>query len=343
MSLRGLIWTAPQGYILEQLGFGWEYSLCGSLMGYVYYLGAKSNLAQLHDETLKQSFLDSTIAVSEILWGWFMWFALIISSLSQLEYRIQKWMYKHNPYLGFDPNSTYNTLLYRSLNRCLFRFLYDVFMLMLTIIYCCSLVFYSLVEQTDVPNKGQTFFGLFTAILCLTFSLGWQLGTVYVNWKMKRKAKQQNNNSWMQTPPRRNIQQPRNSPLVRNRQEIFKRSRAQKQDFDSPTPQTNNMNASLETEPLLSWPYSHPDRVSSPQGLSLPEGSPVQIQLNHGRGSTTTALLILWPNIETWVYLDVFIWIRRLIGVLSVLCIVHNIVLSVIAIVWGWNSARFTQ
>lgn len=40
MSLRGLIWTAPQGYILQLLGFGWEYSLSGSLMGLFYFMGA---------------------------------------------------------------------------------------------------------------------------------------------------------------------------------------------------------------------------------------------------------------------------------------------------------------
>ena len=39
MSLRGLLWTVPAGYLLYLLGFGWQYSLSGSQMGLYYYLG----------------------------------------------------------------------------------------------------------------------------------------------------------------------------------------------------------------------------------------------------------------------------------------------------------------
>lgn len=356
MSLRGLLWTAPQGYVLEQLGFGWEFSLCGSLMGSVYYLAALSNLSHPHDKHQKHPnhpFVDSNIAVAEVLWGWLIWYVLIICCFSQVEYRIKLWIHKNNPYLGVDPHSTYNTIFYKSLNRCGFRLIYDIFMVFLTIIFCCSLTYYSLVEQKDLANKGQTFFGLCTAILCLVFSLGWQLGSAYLRWNLKREAKLQKH-LLLQTPQiqRRNIHQPRTSPLLRNQQEIYRRSRAHTAtEFDSPSPQNvSPRSPHSETEPLLHWPYSHPDRLSPPQSLQLPESDQpdhMHVQYNtfnynrHQPGSISTGFLILWPNLENWIFLDIFIWIRRCIGFLSLLCIVHNIVVAVIAVVWGWNSPRF--
>ena len=105
-----------------------------------------------------------------------------------------------------------------------------------------------------------------------------------------------------------------------------------------------------DSEPLLAWPYSHPDRLS-PTGesgtrnagnnrLQLPEGERPDLGMPYHvttiqSASTSTALLILWQNIESWVWMDIFIWIRRLLGIISLLNIALLMVVVVIATVQG--------
>lgn len=111
---------------------------------------------------------------------------IIISCLSQFVRRMRIWIYSKNQYLGFKPFSVWETLKYASLNRCAIRVLYELFMFALNVVLSCSVVFYSLVDQQDVRNKGQTFFGLFTAVLCLTFSQGWVWSKLYLLWQQER-------------------------------------------------------------------------------------------------------------------------------------------------------------
>ena len=351
------MWTAPQGYLLEYLGFGWEFSLTGSLMGMAYYVGAQANLTGL-----KSTFLDSNIAVSELLWGWFIWFVLSIVSLSQLVRKSRRVMHKRNPYLGYKPYSHWETLKYESLNRIPFRIAYELFIVLLNLLFCCSLMFYELVELRQLQNKGQVFFGLFTAILCLTFTQGWSWSRRYLHWQMRRISKKK------QRPPSR-VVAPGSSPLsppqtgtgtsparTNLRGGQLSRSRNKNDKNVSRAKESAKEYGSImsENEPLLAWPYSHPDRLSpvgegaTPIGgtnrLQLPEGdAELGMTYNVQKASTSTALLILWQNIEKWIWMDIFVWIRRLFGIISLINTFLLVVVIVIATIQGWHNPRFMQ
>lgn len=373
LSLQGLLWTAPQGYLLEHLGFGWEYSLSGSLLGLVYYVGAQANLTNI-----QSTFLDCNISLSEVLWGWFLWFILSTVSLSQLVRRSRHFLHKHNPYLGYKPYSPLEILKYESLNRTPLRTVYEILMISLNLLFCCSLMFYELVEQKDMKKKGQKFFGLFTAVLCLNFALGWTWSTRYIYWQMRRIKKAMkrqlaahsasssssppsNASTSTSTPglstPRTNLrggQLSRTSKSKKN-ETLQKPSTpaARSEGFSTEYGAVRNS----ENEPLLSWPYSHPDRLSpiketgsvnAAEGdsnrLLLPEGETDLGMAYHLQpASTSTALSILWQNIEKWVWMDIFVWIRRFIGVVLLANIVFLMVMVVLATYQGWNNPRLMQ
>jgi hypothetical protein len=59
--------------------------------------------------------------------------------------------------------------------------------------------------------------------------------------------------------------------------------------------------------------------------------------------SASTALSILWQNIENWVWMDIFLWIRRFIGLVSLVNIVLLMVMVVMATYQGWDNPRFMQ
>ncbi len=343
MSLRGLIWTAPHGYVLERLGFGWEYSLSGSLMGLVYYVGSNTDTSGLPN----QAFFNHGTAAAEVYWGWWMWFMLSMVSLSQLVRRGQVWVYKKNPYLGTRPYSSWENIKYLSLNRPIFRLSYEFFMFVFNFILCSSLIFYSLIEQTDIRNKAQTFFGLFTGVLMLCFSQGWVWSLLFLNIQLKRLAKKARN-----SPEQEHLQNG-NSQTYDIRKSLspslstgYQRNPSHGNNLDRY--ETTAAVISGETQPLLSWPYSHPDRVS-PTGerintLKLPEGNPSVSRHAHHviqSPSIATAFLILWPSVNKWLWLDVFVLMRRLIGLASFLSTLLTIVLTAIAIVWDIESPRF--
>ena len=350
MSLRGLLWTAPQGYLLELFGFGWEYSVSGSLMGLVYYVGSQANLTGLTSR-----FLDSNIAFSELMWGWLVWFVLTVVSLSQLVRRARLKIHRRNPYLGYKPFSHWEVLKYESLNRIPFRIAYEIFMIILNVLYCCSVVFYALVEQKDMRNKGQTFFGLFTAVLCLTLTQGWRWGTCYLNWQLKKLSKKLRRRSTVgSTSPPSGVGT--STPKAFFRRGQLSRNKAKHEPLQKAVARVGDGYGSIKgaSEPLLSWPYSHPDRLSPTEDeeninaastrLRLPEGdSELGVSYHLQPASTSTALLILWRNIENWVWMDIFIWIRRFLGIVFVLNTLLTTLVVVAATIQGWHNPRFMQ
>lgn len=356
MSVRGLLWTAPQGYLLEHLGFGWEYSLSGSLMGMIYYVGSQANLTGWTSK-----YLDSNIALSETLWGWFVWFVLSTVALSQLVRKARLWIHKRNPYLGFKPFSTWEVLKYDSLNRSPIRITYEVLMIILNIFYCCSLVFYSLVEQKDIQNKAQTFFGLFTAVLCLTLTQGWRWATYYVHWQLRRISKQLRRRSAAMSPTSPPPAIIGATPKLSLRRGPLSRTKAKHEPLQKAVARANDGFMEYgamrkENEPLLTWPYSHPDRLSPANGepmslnpnngnrLQLPEGEPEQgLSFHLQPASTSTAFLILWQNLEKWVWMDVFVWIRRILGIIFLLNTVLLTLVVVGATIQGWHNPRYMQ
>ena len=338
MSLRGLMWTAPQGYMLQLLGFGWEYSLSGSLMGFVYFLGSCTKVVE-HASEFRKTF-DGHTAYAEYYWGTWMWFVLIVVSSSQVVRRMHVWIYSRNEYLGFRPFSTWEKVKYESLNRSLSRGLYESFMLLFNLLCMCSLVFYSLVVQEDVRNKGMTFFGVFVNIILLTFLQGWSYNLLYLKlrskWMLrKRRANQRSLNS-ASAATITSSRSPRASPRI--------------PDLDNL--ETAAAIAKGENKPLLGWSgqNSSPYNVSPPlerHGTLTVTDSPTEPYRSHLQmgtvepATTTTAVLILWPSIEKWVWMDVFIWLRRAIGLISLVSTVVTVIMCMAALFWNLESRRY--
>ena len=336
MSLRGLAWTAPQGYLLQLLGFGWEYSLSGSLMGFFYYLGSRTPV-ETHTTHFSHMFGAHT-AYAEYYWGTWIWFVLIVCSLSQIVRRMHVWIFSKKEYLGFRPFSTWEKVKYESLNRSFSRALYEGFMLFFNLLLMCSLVFYSLVVQEDVRNKGMTFFGLFVDIILLTFLQGWSYKLIYLKlkhrWTLRRRAGQVSVNTpgGGALPPL--FHSPRASPRI--------------PDLDNL--ETAAAIASGENKPLLGWnngqnssPYSHSPSLDRHVGGDSPVDQ-YRPHLQMGTvepATTTTAVLILWPTIEKWVWLDVFIWTRRLIGLVSIVATTVALVTCTTALFWNFETRRY--
>ena len=338
MSLRGLAWTAPQGYLLQMWGFGWEYSLSGSLMGFIYYLGSLTKV-DTHSSEFQRMF-DAHTAYAEYYWGTWIWFVLILSCLAQVVRRMHVWIFSKKEYLGFRPFSTWEKIKYESLNRSLSRSFYECFMLFFNILCMCSLVYYSLVVQEDVRNKGMTFFGMYTNVIALTFLQGWSYHLFYLKlrhkWRLRNKATQRSVNSGggVMATASRTFQSPRASPRI--------------------IPDLDNLEtaaaiANSENKPLLGWrgQDASPYNVSPPHSSYSGTDSPTESYRPHLQlgtvepATTTTAVLILWPTIEKWVWTDVFIWVRRVIGLVSLIGTLVTVILTTVALFWNAETRRY--
>ena len=321
------------------LGFGWEYSLSGSLMGIFYYLGSRTMVAR--DNTEFRNMFDGHTAYAEYYWGTWIWFVLIISCLSQVVRRMHVWIFTKKEYLGFRPFSTWEKVKYESLNRLLTRGLYEGFMLIFNLLSMCSLVFYSLVVQEDVRNKGMTFFGLFIDVLLLLFLQGWSYNLLYLKFRQRMKLRNRVNQITVNSPGGAMIssfhQSPRVSPRI--------------PDLDSF--ETAAAIAKGENKPLMGgWnsgqrtnPYTRSPTLDRHHGAG--SDSPIEsyrpaLQMGTVEpANTSTAVLILWPAIEKWVWMDIFIWTRRFIGVISLVATVMTIITCTAALFWNYETRRY--
>lgn len=150
MALRGLAWTAPQGYILYHMGYGWQFSMTGCLMSTPYAFGWSL-----------QSYwwMAAGQPWSETIWGYWIWVVSITTALAGLLERLRE-NHSRSGHGHLTPNYLSSFITNRSL-----AILFEVWNVLLTIIFLCSTVFYSLTQQRDTRNKAQTFFGMFTVTL----------------------------------------------------------------------------------------------------------------------------------------------------------------------------------
>lgn len=331
MSLRGLVWTLPQGYALQQFGFGWQYSLSGSLMGAVYYAGAESKF-----EPNNTDFFDSTIAHSEFYWGTFMWFVLIITCLSQLVYRTRRWVYHRSPSSVHNPYTRWEILKHVSLNYRWMRVCYEALVVLLWTVFTISIIFYSVTVQTDASNKGMTFAGLFLSVVALTFFLAWTWAIVYITHVFRR-ARQEERRIEIEKS-----KQSRTAPGINDIDHL-----------EGGSGMGDRMSYTGEGDPLLPWPYSHPDKIFAKRTHSPVEQSRLSAGSSYGtysqhssvrqppNGSTGLAFILLWPGIEKWLYLDIFSWLRHLIGLVSLCATMGTLLLTLITFFWNLKVFRF--
>ena len=364
MSLRGLLWTMPQGYALEQMGFGWEYSLTGALMSMVYYVGDNSHVSPHR----RGVFMNSPLATSEFIWGTWLWFVLIQVSLAQTVRKVRIWIYKRNPNLSFKPFSAIEKVKYESLNRTVLRVFYEVLVIIMTFLFCSTTIYYSLIEQADSRNKGQTFFGLLVTILAQIMMLSWMWGIRYRNFTLKRFARKlrgrttTNNaiynggaNGSVATPRQQlydnNEESPRTPEMARaasvstleaglDHYDSLSQSIHTSPLFDPPPSHASH--SGKDKKPLLSWPYSHPDRLSPTEEQRQQVLDISSTNYRPYSALSNSKFASVWIKLERYVWLDVFVLMRRTIGLLTLIGTIFSLMMTVTATILGWSNPRYT-
>ena len=289
MSLRGLLWTAPAGYALNVLGLGWHYSLAGSWMGLVYYLGGKT---PDWDTDYAKRNLNGQIAWSELYWGWWVWFVLELACVSYVIITIRK-------HLG--ARNTCSPAV--NLLRTFWCTCYELLIFIINIIFACSVGFYQLVQQKDMKNKGQTFFGLYSGVLFLAFVQAFNWGYWWNRYHGRRQK----------------------SRLVRS--------------GSASTINNSADNASNETTPLLPWPQSHPNANQS-NGAINNTTSQISHTDNDGNSSRQYWCSSVWTRLEMFIYLDGFISLRWFLGVLSALHTIMVLLMFILCVIMDIDSPR---
>lgn len=161
MSMRGLLWTAPAGYLLHHRGLGWQYALSGAAMGFVYSIGQN---ADFHNPQSTGEFMfDGGVPWCESMWGWWIWLSIIAACTA-------------------DRRTTGAATLGVG---CLAWF--EVTMFVCSVVFVISCFYYATVIQCDHKNWEQSFIGLFVC----TVSLLAQQCYNYYGWHRFRARAQQ--------------------------------------------------------------------------------------------------------------------------------------------------------
>ena len=119
-------------------------------MGLTYYAGNKLHL---------NNFCKG-IECSEYIWGYIIWFFLLSTLLHEaVSKSVQR--------VDIQDHCDIQTLDSRMMNQLTFKVIFEFIHGLLSIIFAMSVMFYSLVEQADVRNKTQSFFGMQMGFLIL--------------------------------------------------------------------------------------------------------------------------------------------------------------------------------
>ncbi|XP_065192095.1 uncharacterized protein LOC135823176 [Sycon ciliatum] len=168
MALRGLAWTSPQGYILYHMGYGWQFSVTGCLMSAPYSFGW-----YMHS----YSWMARGQPWCETVWGYYIWVVMITVAMAGLLERLRE-----NSRTGHTRHVPYYLSSY--ISNWWLAVLFEVWTAAITVIFLGSLVFYSMVQQLDVKNKAQTFFGMYFVTMV---QLAAQVVIYTAIWLTKRK------------------------------------------------------------------------------------------------------------------------------------------------------------
>ena len=325
MSLRGLLWTLPAGYLMYLLDFGWQYSLSGSQMGLYYYLGSVIPDPNYGPNASRfWGNLTGLIPHSELMWGSFIWYVLFVSCMVELTKRRRNTLEKRYR----DQELKLNSKLFRCCaSDCLsskcFSFLYQMCIVFVVVISLCSVVYYAAVEQSDIPNKMQTFTGLFIGTILLVLALGCSWGYWCGRWKARRG---QNRAQTRQDDPAR---RPERYPLLRG-------------------------DASLRSEDsevhekLVLYGAVHQEEVAATVGgQTVVRRRTVALGLQQIPQNQLAALEHVkvmdyyWILFETVLYLDVFAVLHFFNGLIFALSTLATIVMTFVCFVWNIYTPRY--
>jgi len=165
MGLRGLQWTAPAGYFMWQRGLGSLFLVGGSLMAPVYYLTQQGPIGGTE--------------TSEWTWGAFLWAFIIFGYLRNValfgtpsKYQLSTVEFRrrdiHRTALDFTFGRFYkNCRREFKIMRRIYKLFNTTLVYILCLIFLASTMFYGLIVQEDMRNKGQTLFGILSSSVLL--------------------------------------------------------------------------------------------------------------------------------------------------------------------------------
>lgn len=325
MSLRGLLWTLPAGYLLYLLDFGWQYSLSGSLMGLYYYLGG---IIPDPDYSPSSHFWENFVGIiphSELMWGAFVWYVLFVSCMVELIKRRRYQLEQRYQEMDLRLNSK---LFLCCANDCLrskcISFMYQLCVMFIVVISLCSVVYYAAVEQADIPNKMQTFTGLFIGTVCLVLALGCSWGYWCGRWT----ARIRRDHVRRENPAPR----PERYPLLR------RDGAARLIDSDA-----HDKPADYGTirEEVVAANIIDDGQAVHMVGVRYALGVR-QVPLNQLRALERMRILdYYWILFETVFYLDVFAVIHFFNGLVFALSTVTVIVMTFVCFVWNIDTQRY--
>ncbi|XP_062505327.1 uncharacterized protein LOC134182025 [Corticium candelabrum] len=355
MSLRGLIWTAPSGYALYYMGYGWQYAISGSLMGFIYYLGQKT---PIDSGPLTPDFARG-IPVSEFYWGAWIWMVVFFSSVARMtEYVVKRWERKSDASDVDYPQPTYKRSNWTTgkFNRRVLAVLFECLHVSLNVVFAASVCFYAIVDQSDVRNKAQTFFGMFTASAFLLFAQAFIIGKAWtISWirriqKRRREMAPHRGTSGLMQPEIRGTH-----PVVHlNRVETNNVRYRGNNSTLSPDPfgnlVTRSMFVPLEQHSEEPPGYNTAQRVPSLQVSSVIASQP-SVQRSESESSIgsddVVPTVIEKPRSFMWDFCALLHivtgWIRNVFGLLGIVGVVIAVLFTVIDLVWNFHTARFVD
>ena len=347
MSLRGLQWTLPAGYVLYLLGYGWHYSLSGSEMGAMYALGGLLGDVKIKSSPYWSANLFGQIPTSEIIWGTTIWYFLIVTCLVELVKRRRATLDKRYRRIRIKLTSKlFLCCAHDCKNILCLSHMYQVIVVMVVLISLCSAVYYVAVEQSDLLNKMQTFTGLFIGVISLVLFLGCSWGYNYGMWTAKRKMKRSRNAHQRPTEPHPRIQHPRNQEPP---------PRIQESSEDYPLLPASDSNDEREEDPPRAARYGAvieevvvADRNQGRQNVRaigirrhiLGLHHMPQHELNVIRNEITI-IDYYWLLFETIFYLDIFSIFHFLGGLVAACTTVVTICATFVCLVWNIGTPRF--
>lgn len=336
MSLRGLLWTVPAGYLLYLLGFGWQYSLSGSQMGLYYYLGGVlPDPGHNVNEKIWANFV-GLIPHSELMWGAFIWYVLFVSCMVELTKRRRNQLEKRYTNIRLQLNSK----LFRCCaNDCLsikcISFLYQVCVVFVVVISLCSVVYYAAVEQADLANKMQTFTGLFIGTILLVLALGCSWGYWCGRWPA---AKRQTGAPQTNPAPR-----PERYPLLQgNATTHVVANDYGSMRFDGDNRHNIDDYEAVCQEQVNAGLVEDRDGVQHVVGVRRYVLGVRQIPRDQCRQLNRLGILdYYWILFETVLYLDVFAILHFFNGLVFALSTAAVIVMTFMSLVWNIHTPRY--
>lgn len=189
MTLRGLLWTMPGGYLLYHMGFGWQYALSGAAMGLFYNFGWISDSTQ-YDFEYGPNYGD-------FLFGTWLYLSLFAMTMSQHKHLKKYAIFTGHPdrievgegrdlYVTRDVEPHGREREKTKLESYM-EGLFEICAVIFTLILLGSVFFYGTITPSDAGNQARTIIGLVVSIAIL---LGTQC-TLFYN-RIKRRLTGEN-------------------------------------------------------------------------------------------------------------------------------------------------------